>query len=93
MPTDFKAHAAKVRVDHYVHLFFLWGAGAYAWQVHGFWIGLTVVLSLYAVISVTNMAVLSQWGTPSALQANRWLWVVVAWLAIALSRAEIASIQ
>lgn len=84
-----QSHAARVRADHYAHLFLLWGAGAYAWQIHGFWTGVAVVVALYAIISASNLAVLAHWGTLSALRVNRWLWVAVAWLVVALTGADI----
>lgn len=96
MPDSFdrrkpEEYASRVRRD-YGHWFALIAVALYAWQLHGFWIGLLLLVGLIAVIAVTNMILLVRFGNFRALLINRWFWVAAAFVTVAMSGASIGSV-
>jgi hypothetical protein len=89
----------RVAQDHDAHLFFHWTAGAYAWQLHGPWIGAATIVMLYAIVAFTNGAILN-WNLKrdaenplQFLRLNRWAWVILAWIVLLASGIEIVELQ
>jgi len=83
----------SVRQDHYAHWFFLIGAAGYGWQLHGIWIGLAVLVVVYAGIAISNLVLMTKVSDPfKFLRINRWAWVIAAWIVLFISGAEVVAI-
>lgn len=80
----------EIRHDHYLHWVALVAAAAYAWQVHGWSTGLIVLFGTIAIIVATNVLVLALSGS-RFLRLNRWAWVILAFVGIALSGASVGT--
>lgn len=80
-------------------------AAAYAWQLHGFLIGIAIILFLTIArgwtANVITMRYLDRLNTQDKdpdlhkllrlTMASRWLWVVVTFVALALSAAQVCT--
>ena len=77
-----------VAADHTLHWLAMLAAAGYAWRLHGFWIGIAVMLGLLAVIAVTNMIILVKSGNLGLIRVNRWGWVFLASSALVWSSAS-----
>ena len=93
-------YADRVRDDAYLSLAALLCAGAYAWQVHGFWIGLAVLVGLWLAISATNLFVMARMREEvdagrafKKMRRLKWAWIALAYILIGLSGAEIVSLR
>lgn len=81
-------HYRTVAADHYAHWFILLCCAGYAWQIHGFLIGVAVLVATLAAIIVSNFALLAATGSFKVLKFNRWLWLCLAIVAVAISGTE-----
>ncbi|MBP7135060.1 MAG: hypothetical protein KBA57_01730 [Sphingomonadaceae bacterium] len=75
-----------------MHLLLMLGAGLYAWQLHGLMIGLGTILALWVIITISNYAILLTSGSFAWIRLNRWGWVIVAYIAVALSGASVSHV-
>ncbi len=84
-----------IAIDHYLHKLAFLAVGLYAWQLHGWLLGLSVVVGLFVVIPSTNLAVMAVASEKSVLQLvriNRWFWIVCTAMVLALSAATIENV-
>lgn len=84
----------QVRLDHNAHKFALFVISAYGWQLHSWFVGLLVLIGLFATISLTNIAILAvapEKRLFALLRWNRWGWVVIAGIALAYSGSSLVS--
>jgi hypothetical protein len=88
---------ARVAADHYVHTFFSWSAGAYAWQLNGFWVGVAVLVGLIFVIATLNKVILISNLSREAenpfqfTRLNRWFWLILTWGLLFASSMQVVS--
>lgn len=87
-----------VLTDHYLSLAAHFAAAVYAWYAHGVWVALAVLVGLWAVISATNMLVLSRSKdddegerTFRTMRLLRWTWIALALIVVALTSTNISS--
>ncbi len=81
-------HADDVAVDHYLHWLALLSAAGYAWKLHGLLAAIAVLIGLLIIISLTNLVVLTKFGSFRLLRVNRWSWVILAVVLLAVSGAS-----
>lgn len=84
--------ADRVAQDHYLHWALVIGAGAYAWQVHGFFDGIAVLLLLLLVIGVSNLLIMFFSGSLRLIRLSRWSWLGAAYVLVAISGASGGSV-
>lgn len=83
-----------VRLDHYAHKFAIFAVAAFGWQLHGWAVGVALLIGLLLAISATNVAVMAMAPEPNVLQllrVNRWAWIFVGVTGVAYSGASIVS--
>ena len=84
---------ATIMTDLFIHWFMLLWAAAYAWQLHGILTGLLVFVGLLMTIIVTNLIILlSEFGSLRMVRFNRWFWMALAFVALAVSGASIETV-
>lgn len=83
---------AQVRRDHTLHWLAVFAVAGYAWQLHGFFVAIAMLLGLLAVIGVTNIALIATTGSIRSTRWSRWGWVSLAAFAVVASGAELASV-
>ena len=95
--------AATYNADRGLNTLLAIGAAGYGWQLHGFWVGLAVLVALWFVRRFTANVITTRWlqritdeddepGINRLLKRTsraRWAWVVLAYAGLALSAAEI----
>jgi amino acid permease len=70
--------------------------GGYAWQIHGFWVGVFALLSLCIIMGLSNLVVL--YAASSSENPLRWIrivswgWPIAALLMIAITGAAIGTV-
>ena len=93
-PNDksFEDYADRVRNDHYLHRLFhiivsLWAGWAWGWM----W-GIGLFVALYFVIVITNQLIMLTTGSLKIIRLNRWLWLVVAFVCVIVTTANIEQV-
>jgi hypothetical protein len=87
------AYIREVRNNHYLHWAAMIAVTAYMWQLQGWLAAIGVFFGLLVAISVTNIVVLSTFGSLKAVRWSRWGWVIVAFVIIMATNAEIGGVQ
>lgn len=93
MNEDFKAHAERVRNDHYLHWLAVIAVCVWAGSIYGWLVGLSAFIALLVTITFTNTIILAKTGSLRGVRVNRWAWVIFAVLTIMGSSAEVYPIQ
>lgn len=93
MDDNFEAYANRVRADHYLHWFAVIAAAVWGGTIYGWMAGASVLIGLLVAISVSNTIILARSGSFRATRISRWAWVVIVFLAIMISSAEVHSVQ
>ena len=86
----------NVRRDHYGHKLAMLAVAAYGWQLHGGLIGVGILVGLFAIITVSNIALMASGPDHSSLQRiriNRWGWVVLFAIILVLSGSTLAEVS
>ena len=89
----FEDYADKVRSDHYTHriahiLISIWAGWAWGWM----W-GIGLFVGLFAIIALSNLAIMSTSGSLKLIRFSRWLWLLLALLSILISTASIEQVS
>lgn len=87
-PGSANAADDEIATDHSLHWLGLIGIAGYAWQLHGFFVAVAGLLALLLVIAISNLAILATSGRFALVRVNRWAWLVVALVLLALSGAS-----
>jgi hypothetical protein len=93
---DEDQHLERVRSDHIVHKFAIFAVAAYGLQLHGWLVGLAILIGQFVVISATNLAILAIVSDKKVfrnLRLNRWAWVILSAIVVGLSGATIEAAQ
>lgn len=93
MGEDFEEYVDQVRADNYLHwsaliVVVVWTETIFGWlAAAGAFIGLVIAIRL------TNTIILATTGSLRATRFGRWVWVLLALLALVISSARIESVQ
>jgi len=93
MDDDFEVFADRVNADHYLHWFAVIAATVWAGTIYGWLAGVGTFLGLLIAISLTNTIIITKTGNLRATRFSRWGWVMLAFLIIIISSAEIGTVQ
>lgn len=93
MSEDLDSYANRVRADHYLHWLAVITAAVWAGTIYGWLVGAGVLIELLVAISVSNTIILARSGSIRATKINRWVWVLLAFLVIVMSSAEVHTVQ